>query len=193
MTYTLKEFDAKTDRKYLPQMRALADDGLSKGFLSDEEVGQFGKDEYFCAFGVDENDRVCCMNFGKYADIETVAGELRCSADEVRALLPEAKKFAVHLGLVVADGAQGNGLATKIMRFHHKIIFQRADVIIKGVWMRDGEEKPVIRLLDNLGAVFIKKVPRYWYGYTDLYCSRCKGRCICDCDLYYLTKDGLKP
>ena len=191
MNCTIKDFDAKTDKKYIPRLCEIAAAGLSEGFLLPDEAELFGTDEYFCAFGIDEDDRVCCLNYGRYISLSEAAHELRCSEDEVRSLIPNAHSYALHLGLVVAEHARGAGLAKRIMRFNQEKVFERADVIIKGVWVRDGEEKPVIAMLEKMDAVFVKKVPRYWYGYEELYCSRCKGRCVCDCDLYYLLKKGL--
>ena len=192
MNYEIRIFNKETDTKYLKQMQDIADEGLSPGFLTDKVMSNFGNDDYFCFFAVDENDTVCCVSYGNFFGIEDAAYELRCSVEEVERLFPGVKVFSSHLGLSVRPDTRGNGIARKVLGLNRQYVLSRADVVFNDVWNRHGGEVPIVTLLVSLGAVFYKKLPKYWYDYPDLHCTLCNGRCVCDCDMYYYTKEGFK-
>ena len=192
MSYTVKVYNPKTDAKYLPEMKALADWGLSPGFFNDEVVKNIESNEYFCSIALDDDDKVCCVSYGYLLDLNGAANELRCSANEVASYFPGVTKFASHVGMATRPDMQGQGIAKEMVKLHKKLAFPYADIIFNIVWNRKGAEKSIVAVIKHFGAEFLKTIPLYWYDEPDLYCTVCKGRCVCDCDIYYYTKDGFK-
>ncbi len=192
MTFTIKEFIKGEDEKYIKGIRELCDLTLCPGFMTDSDISNFGTPKYYCGFAVDENDKVVALDYGYYGTKADAMHELRITESEFNKDFKGVESVVVHLGLAVSPDARGNGIGQKIISFHNKMNANKGDICIEGVWVRTGEEKPVINLLNKLGAVYYKTVPEYWHDYEGLYCTLCHGVCHCSCDLYYFTKDGLE-
>lgn len=188
----MKIFYKRYENKYASELKALADSGLSPGYLSEKELDCLGDGGHFCHLAVDGRGRLLGINYGRYLDIKSVSRELRCGEKETAELFPGVDRFAVDDGCVTLPEARGLGIATEITRFGFDGIFSRAGVLLFFVWNREGEEAPAVKNILRFGGKPLKSVPRYWYGDPDLICTRCGGRCVCTCDIYYLTKEGIR-
>ena len=192
MSYRIIIFDEKTDKKYLKGIKAVSDEILSPGVLKDEDLELLGDSEHFCSFAVDENDNVCCVSFGRFFGISGAAEMMRCTEEEVGKVFPNVSKFAEHSGIAVLPEHRNKGLSGKMHALYLELVFPKADVVLYNVWNRRGGEADCVRALLRSGAVFLKKIPLYWYDDEELFCNLCNGRCKCDCDIYYIKKDGMK-
>lgn len=190
MSYKVINFQKNRDEKYIPDIVALSDAVLSSGFLKSEETERFGNEDRFCTFVIDENDSVCGVSFGRFIDIGETARFMMTDEKEISELFPEVKLFAEHSGIAVREDERGKGVGKLLHSQYKSTVFNKADVILYGVWNRGGGEEPSVNQLNKSGAHFIKTVEKYWYDHPDLYCDICKGRCRCSCDFYYIKKDG---
>lgn len=192
MNLTLKNFNKSIDKKYLADIKRVADEGLSCGFLTDTELENFGNDDCFCSFVVDENDNVQGVSYGRFLNISQAAELLKCNEKDVSEIFPNVTVFADHTGIAVSPNVRGNGVSNVLFSVYNDAILNKASVVFYNVWVRNGGEKPAVSLIEGYGASFLKRIPQYWYDVPDLYCDVCKGRCKCDCDIYFITKDGFK-
>ncbi len=188
MNYFIKDFDKKSDIKYLSQIKELADEELSPGFVTESELSKIESGEYFCSFATDENGKICGISFGRFIDKNELASMLRCSFSEADLLFPNDSVIAEHLGIAVRKDMRNLGITGKLHERYKKTVFPKTNIIIYGVWNRKGGEKICVTHLLRSGAVFIKTVPKFWYDNPHINCTLCKGRCTCDCDFYYINR-----
>lgn len=192
MGFTIKDFDANTDIKYLPALKALADEGLSTGYFTDEVLNGFKQGKYFCTMAIDDSDKLLGINYGRFETKEEIAEMMRCTVAEVETLFKGEELFFEQIGMVISKSARGLGLSKIMMSRFKDGVFTKVNTSVTGLWIRNGDEEPIVRLEKSAGSVFLKRIPDYWYDDPDLYCDVCKGRCHCNCDIYYVTKENFR-
>lgn len=178
--------------KYKDSIIKLADEGLSRGYLTNEEMDLLINEDHFCHFILDDSsdEKLISFNYGRVVSKENAAEELRCSIAELEELFPGKDKFIIDDGCVCKPELRGKGISRSLFKWGRNDIFSKADVILFFVWNRHGGERRAVRFIDYFGGLYYKTVPAYWKDYPGLVCSICGVPCTCACDMYYLTKEN---
>ena len=94
-------------------------------------------------------------------------------------------KVAKIQSVAVRDKYRGSNFSVSMIDFAlGKLKEIRADIVF-GVCWKMGEYVPMKKTLCECGFTYFSKAEKIWYEDTKLICPYCKGRCVCDAEVYY--------
>lgn len=85
---------------------------------------------------------------------------------------------------------RGIGLAAKMIQF---VLLELKDKLIDAAFIvcwKPGGIVPLSKALSECHFKYLADAKRVWYDDTELICPYCKGRCLCDAEVYYKLLDG---
>lgn len=85
---------------------------------------------------------------------------------------------------------RGWGLAASMLRLALEDLSGDGVEAVFALCWKTGDVVPLKQTVEECGFRFLRKVSRPWYDDAELICPYCGGRCVCDAEIYFYTKEN---
>ena len=174
------------------EARLLCDECVGENLYSEKEIAATigATDRFFYLLKSETGENVGYIYF-YLTDMESIAKYSRLDINMFREVYSSIdKKVAKIQSVGLKAEYRGIGFAAQMIQF----ILERlkeisVDVAFIVCW-KPGGVVPLGKALSECNFDFLAETKKVWYDDTELICPYCKGRCLCDAEVYYKRLDG---
>ena len=173
------------------EVRRLCDECVGENLYGEKEIAAtiVATDKLFYLLKSETGETVGYI-YCYLTDIESIAKYSRLDINLFREVYSSTdKKIGKIQSVGLKEEYRGSGFAAQMIRF----ILERlkdisVDVAFIVCW-KPGGVVPLGKALSECNFDFLADTKKVWYDDTKLACPYCKGRCLCDAEVYYKLLD----
>jgi GNAT superfamily N-acetyltransferase len=174
------------------EARLLCDGCVGENLYGTEEIASTigDKDRFFYLLKSEAGETVGYIYY-YLTDVEYIAEYSRLEINLFRDVYSSTDK---KVGKIQSVGLKaeyrGIGLAAQMIQFIlGKLKEFSIDVAFIVCW-KPGGVVPLGKALAECNFNYLAEAKKVWYDDTELICPYCKGRCLCDAEIYYKLLNG---
>lgn len=119
-------------------------------------------------------------------DGEQIAKYAKLGMERLRVVYPTLGKPVGKIQSVgIKPEYRGSGLAVQMIRFALNELKKLGVDIAFIVCWKPGGKVPLAKTLAECRFCYLAETKKVWYDDTALICPYCKGRCVCDAEVFY--------
>lgn len=195
-TFTLENgmafFLRPLKKEEIDEALLLCDECVGRNLYSTDEIAAAlnARDRFFYLLK-NEKDETAGYIYYYLTDEEYIAKYSGLDAALFREVYPDVhKKVGKIQSVGIRAEHRGIGLAAQMMRFIlNELKAVSIDIAFIVCW-KPGGIVPLAKALGECGFRFLAEAEKVWYNDTELICPYCKGRCLCDAEVYFKLLDG---
>ena len=174
-------------KEEISEARRLCDECVGENLYSEKEIAATigAADRFFYLLKSETGENVGYIYF-YLTDMESIAKYSRLDINMFREVCSSTdKKVGKIQSVGLKEEYRGIGFAAQMLQF----ILERlkeisVDVAFIVCW-KPGGVVPLGKALSKCNFDFLAETKKVWYDDTELICPYCKGRCLCDAEVYY--------
>ncbi len=176
----------------IEEARFLCDECVGENLYSKEEIAATigAVDRFFYLLKSEKGETVGYIYY-YLTDEEYIAKYAKLDVELFRAIYSDGNK---KVGKIQSVGLKaeyrGIGLAAKMIRFILDTLKEISIDVAFIVCWKPGGVVPLGKALSECHFDYLAEAKQVWYDDTELICPYCKGRCLCDAEVYYKLLDG---
>lgn len=180
------------EREEVDEARLLCDECVGKNLYSEEEIvaALHDTDKFFYLLKSEEDETIGYIYY-YLTEVEYIA---KCSKLDVEVFSVVYAAKNKKVGKIQSVGLKaeyrGIGLATQMIQVILKELKRISVDIAFIVCWKPGGIVPLAKVLEECEFRFLTEAKKVWYDDAELICPYCKGRCLCDAEVYYKLLDG---
>ena len=172
--------------------RRLCDKCVGENLYTEEEIegAVESRERFFCLLE-DERGKEAGYVYYYLTTEEEVAHYAKIDISLLSSLSPAPRRKVGKIQSIgVLDEYRGIGIAPKLMEFVlNDLKGQGLEIVFIVCWKPKGSVPLEHALIENK-FTFLTQATKVWYNDTRLICPYCKGRCLCDAEVYYKLLTG---
>lgn len=174
-------------KEEVDEARLLCDKCVGENLYSKEEIAATicSSDRFFYLLKSEKGETIGYIYY-YLTDVEYIANYSKLDIGLFRAVYSEPNKTVGKIQSVGLKAEyRGIGLAAQMIRFvlsELKKLY--IDITFIVCWKPCGSV-PLGKTLSKCHFNYLTEAKKVWYNDTELICPYCKGRCLCDAEVYY--------
>lgn len=176
----------------IEEAHLLCDECVGENLYSKAEIVDaiISNDRFFYLLKSEKGETVGYIYY-YLTKVENIAKYSKLDVELFRAIYSgENKKVGKIQSVGLKTEYRGIGLAAKMIQFILEMLKATyIDIAFIVCWKPRGTV-PLGRALSECDFKYLADAKRVWYDDTELICPYCKGRCLCDAEVYYKLLDG---
>ena len=176
----------------IEEARLLCDDCVGENLYSKDEISATidSQEKFFYLLKGEDGETVGYIYY-YLTELKYIANYSKLDIELFGTVYSDINK---QIGKIQSVGLKtsyrGIGLATKMIQFVlSELKAKFIDVAFIVCW-KPGGAVPLSKALSECDFKYLVDAKRVWYDNTELICPYCKGRCLCDAEVYYKLLDG---
>ena len=185
MTHTFTLHPLTEDE--IDKARLLCDTCVGENLYSKDEIAAvLGDADRFFYLLKTETEKTVGYIYYYLTDLEYLAGYTKLDIAQYRAICADdCKKVGNIQSVGLLPAYRGSGLAARMIRHAlNDLRAHRAEAAFVVCWKPDGTV-PLGKVMLECRFSYLAEAKKVWYDDTELICPYCKGRCLCDAEVYY--------
>jgi len=119
-------------------------------------------------------------------DMKSIADYTKLNVELFYDIYPKkAAEVAKIQSVAIRDKYRGSSISVTMIKFALDRLKDIRKELVFGVCWKMGEYVPMKKTLCECGFLYFSEAEKIWYDDTELICPYCKGRCLCDAEVYY--------
>ncbi len=171
----------------LDEACALCDECVGRNLYKKEDIkiAFEDRDKHFLLLKDEKGKTAGYIYYGLSTD-EEIANYAKIDVNLIRRIYPSKGKIIGKMQSIgVKSEYRGEGLSAFMINFvTDRLKKQSAGIVFCVCWKPMGIVS-VQKALKECDFSFLTEAKKIWYDDVDLVCPYCKGRCVCDADVYY--------
>lgn len=180
-------FLAPLSTEEISEARSLCDECVGENLYGEEEIAAtIGASDSFLYFLKKEQDEKVGYIYFYLTDEEYIANYAKLDVELLRAVYAQPNKKVGKIQSVgLKEEYRGMGLATQMILFILNELKKLCIDITFIVCWKPAGTVPLGKTLSECRFSYLTEAKKVWYDDTELICPYCKGRCLCDAEVYY--------
>ncbi len=172
--------------------QSLCDACVGKNLYSKEDIlrATQEKDRFFYFLKTDKGEPAGYIYY-RLTDEASIASSAKLDIEVPRAVYRETGKQVGRIQSIgLKETYRGKGLAAQMICF---ALGELAAMSVEAVFIvcwKPGGTIPLGKAMKKCGFNDLTEAKKVWYDDADLICPYCKGRCMCDAEVFYKLLNG---
>lgn len=175
----------------IEEARLLCDDCVGENLYSKDEISATidSEDKFFYLLKREDGETVGYIYY-YLTEMKDIANYSKLDIELFDTVYSGTNRIGKIQSVGLKMSYRGIGLAAKMIQF---VLLELKDKLIDAAFIvcwKPGGIVPLSKALSECHFKYLADAKRVWYDDTELICPYCKGRCLCDAEVYYKLLDG---